>query len=36
VQAKMYDVKRLDKKIGTMKKEDFFATKKQIWGIVWI
>ncbi len=29
VQAKMYDVKRLDKKMGMMKKDDFESLKKQ-------
>lgn len=30
VQAKMFDVKRLDRKIGTMKKEDFEQLKNQM------
>jgi mRNA-degrading endonuclease toxin of MazEF toxin-antitoxin module len=33
VQAKMYDVKRLDKKIGTMKKEDFLQLKNKFGGL---
>jgi mRNA interferase MazF len=33
VQAKMYDVKRLDKKIGMVNKEDFFRLKNKFGGL---
>jgi len=33
VQAKMYDVKRLDKKIGMIKQEDFWQLKNRFGGL---